>query len=58
MDEGEFFNSEIFGAHWGMIRMPDVPKDEPEVVAAKHRQFIRGHFQKNYDQEVCLDIIA
>lgn len=35
MDTIEFFESEIYGASWGMLPMRNVPKDEPEVARKK-----------------------
>ena len=39
MNQSDFFESEIYGVHWGMLPMPSVPKDEPEVSLAKSKRF-------------------
>lgn len=37
MNQYDFFHSEIYGAHWGMLYMPTTPRDEPEVARAKKK---------------------
>lgn len=37
VSDPSFFESEAYGAHWGHIPLRDMPKHEPEVIAAKRR---------------------
>lgn len=44
MNQSEFFESEIYGVHWGLIPMPAIPMDVPDINYLKFERLLFPDF--------------